>query len=101
MTNTKQKKTVLDLSAPFCEWQVLLFMLWLASRFLLTQHGPTHDINLLTQIAAQVTIVWLVMPTTAETPMGCHACSAFPAPDQTSATRKRISHAIHSFFASV
>ncbi len=50
------------------------------------QHGPTHDINLLAQIAAHVTIVWSVMPTIAETPMGCLACSAFPAPDQTSAT---------------
>ena len=52
------------------------------------QHGPTEDMNLLTQIAVQITIVWSVMPTIAETPVGCHACSAFPAPDQTSATSK-------------
>ena len=38
--------------------------------------------------AAQVTIVWSVMPTIAETPMDCLACSAFPAHDQTSATPK-------------
>ena len=46
------------------------------------------DLNVLTQIAVQITIVWSVMPTIAETPVGCHACSAFPALDQTSATQK-------------
>jgi len=80
--------TVVDLSALLCEWQVVLFMLLLTTRFPANQHGPTHDMNLLAQIAAQVTIVWSVMPTIAETPTGCHACSAFPAPDPTSATSK-------------